>query len=100
MIHLLIRNQRSQAENCWSPTPWRLGNAARTHPRLLEQALAGQPTHQATRGLELGVEVDESETAASQDLVEQLLHHQVVVWATSYRPDCGWIDLPIVDDAG
>ena len=24
----------------------------------------------------------------------------VVVWATGYRPDFGWIDLPIFDDAG
>jgi putative flavoprotein involved in K+ transport len=30
----------------------------------------------------------------------QLLEVAVVVWATGYRPDFGWIDLPIFDDAG
>jgi putative flavoprotein involved in K+ transport len=30
----------------------------------------------------------------------QLLEVAVVVWATGYRADFGWIDLPIFDDAG
>jgi putative flavoprotein involved in K+ transport len=30
----------------------------------------------------------------------QLLDVAVVVWATGYRPEFGWIDLPIFDDAG
>jgi putative flavoprotein involved in K+ transport len=30
----------------------------------------------------------------------QLLEVAVVVWATGYRPDFGWIDLPVFDDAG
>jgi putative flavoprotein involved in K+ transport len=30
----------------------------------------------------------------------RLLEVAVVVWATGYRPDFGWIDLPIFDDAG
>jgi putative flavoprotein involved in K+ transport len=30
----------------------------------------------------------------------QVLEVAVVVWATGYRPDFGWIDLPIFDDAG
>jgi putative flavoprotein involved in K+ transport len=30
----------------------------------------------------------------------RLLEVAVVVWATGYRPDFGWIDLPVFDDAG
>jgi putative flavoprotein involved in K+ transport len=30
----------------------------------------------------------------------RLLEVAVVVWATGFRPDFGWIDLPIFDDAG
>jgi putative flavoprotein involved in K+ transport len=30
----------------------------------------------------------------------QLLDVAVVVWATGFRPDFGWIDLPVFDDAG
>jgi putative flavoprotein involved in K+ transport len=30
----------------------------------------------------------------------RLLEVAVVVWATGYRPDFGWIDLPIFDHAG
>ena len=30
----------------------------------------------------------------------RVLEVAVVVWATGYRPDFGWIDLPIFDDAG
>jgi putative flavoprotein involved in K+ transport len=30
----------------------------------------------------------------------QLLDVAVVVWATGYRPDFGWIEVPIFDDAG
>jgi putative flavoprotein involved in K+ transport len=30
----------------------------------------------------------------------QRLEVAVVVWATGFRPDFGWIDLPVFDDAG
>jgi putative flavoprotein involved in K+ transport len=37
---------------------------------------------------------------AIRGMLSQTLPLEAVVWATGYRPDCSWVELPIIDPAG
>jgi putative flavoprotein involved in K+ transport len=64
--------------------------------------LIGSSPHELTR--RYGVEVKPRATAASGRTVTfgggREIEVDAVIWATGYRPDFTWIDLPILDESG
>ena len=79
----------------------RLGRKAREASRQRgEPLLRLTPRVIAAAGVERVPRVEGSAAGKPRLADGRLLDVAAVVWATGYRPDFGWIDLPIFDDAG
>jgi putative flavoprotein involved in K+ transport len=82
-------------------TDTRLGRRMRaTRRRRGDPLVRLKPTDILAAGVQRVPRVDGVVDGTPRLADGRLLEVAVVVWATGYRPDFGWIDLPIFDDAG